>query len=141
MSQLSDYLEQNLLNHILNEVSFSVPTSTHVALFTVTPSDSGGGTEVTGGAYARKYVAPNASAATTKWNSAASDPPGFVVDNAAEIAFPQATANWGNVVAFGIFTHPTTGNLLYWGPLAATKTVNANDTFKFAAGDLNLRLE
>lgn len=44
----SDYLENKLLDHQLGKTSYTMPT-VYVGLFTAAPSDSGGGTEVSGG--------------------------------------------------------------------------------------------
>lgn len=142
MSALSDYLEQKFLDHLLNGVTFTPPAELHLALLTTVVADDGtGGVEVSGGAYARQRVFKQSVTNTPGWNSAAVDGIGYVVDNEQEISFPQATANWGNVKGFGLYDHASTGNLLYHGPLAATQTVNANSTFKFAAGALDLRAE
>lgn len=129
----SDFLELEVLDHVLGNAAYTAPATVHVGLFTVTPDDTGGGTEVTGGAYARAAVTNNA----TNWPAAA----GGAKSNGTEIAFPQATANWGTVVAFGIFDASTAGNLLYWGPITPTKAVNNGDTAKFAVGDLDVTEE
>jgi len=34
--------------------------------------------------------------------------------NNAVVTFPQATANWGTVIAFGVYDAATSGNLLFW---------------------------
>jgi hypothetical protein len=60
------------------------------------------------------------------------------VSTNAEIAFPQATADWGTVVAFAILDAVSGGNFLYWGDLTASKVVNNGDTFKFPSGDIDL---
>ena len=142
MSQFSDFTEAKVLDAIFNNVAFAGENSQYVALYTVTPTDvTASGTEVTGGAYARVKVQRNGGA-TPKWNLAVVDGVGFLVDNENTLSFPTATANWsGPVVAFAIYDQVTTGNLYMWGPLTATKTVNANDTFKFNPGDLDLRCE
>ena len=140
MSALSDYLEGELLDHIFNAAFTTTANDTFVALFTATPSDAGGGTEATGGSYARKEVNPNGGAAPT-WALATVDGIGYVVDNASDITFVTATASWGTITHFGIFDAVTAGNLLWWGALDASKTVGSGDTFKFSTGDLNLRLE
>lgn len=138
MSALSDYLESAWLNMLAQGQSFT-PPATYVALFTAAPGDSGGGTEVSGGDYARQQV--NQDGATQPyWNTPTDDGGPQVIDNNGEIAFPQATADWGEVVAVGIYDAATGGNLLYYGTLASSKTVTTNDTFKFATGDLDLTL-
>ncbi len=93
----------------------------YVALYTAAPSDSGGGTEVTGGSYARVAVAP----ADANWS--APDSVGGVTNNVAAITFATPSANWGTVTHFGMFDRATAGNLLFHGILAAPKTVNNGD--------------
>lgn len=129
MSQMSDYLENKLIDHVFRNTAYSVPTTVYIGLFTVTPSDTGGGTEVSGGNYARVQVGPS----TTAWNgthgntTGASSGTGGQTSNAATITFPAPSASWGSIVAIGIFDASTGGNLLLWGPLTTAKTVNNGD--------------
>lgn len=133
MANMSDYLEGQLRAHIFRTASFTKPTELHVALFTVTPSDSGGGTEVTGGSYARVQRDP----LDANWTAASATD--GLTDNAAAITFPAPSANWGTVVAFGIFDASTSGNLLVWGPITPNKTINNGDPAPaFAIGALDV---
>lgn len=129
MSQASDYLENKLIDHIFRGTAFPKPAALHVGLFTVAPSDAGGGTEVSGGAYARVAVAPSDAnwKATQGGTSGASSGTGGQTSNAVSIAYPVPTANWGTVVAIGIFDAPTAGNLLVWAPLAANRQIINGD--------------
>jgi hypothetical protein len=104
----------------------------YIALYTTAPTDAGGGTEVSGGAYARQQVDPSDS------NWSAPDNTGGLTDNVNNITFPVATANWGTIVAVGIFDRASGGNLLLWGNLAANKTINSGDQFIFPAGNLDI---
>ena len=140
MSAISDYLEEAAMNHLFNAVTLT-PPQTHVALFTATPTDTGGGTEVAGGAYARVRVFPAGGTETVLWAAAAVTTTKFGVKNADTINFPTATAAWGDVKANGIFDHATTGNLLWHGTLAVTKTVGDGDGIKFIPGALTATLE
>ena len=126
----SDFLELKLLDHVLGKVVYTAPATVYIALYTVAPGDAGGGTEVTGGSYARVAVTNN----LTNWPAAAAG----AKANGTEITFPTATANWGTVVAFAILDAATGGNFLYWGDLTASKTINNGDTAKFAVGDLDI---
>lgn len=104
----------------------------YVALFTAAPSDAGGGTEVTGGSYARVARAP----LDANW-SAASATDGLT-DNVAAITFPAPTANWGVITHFAVFDRLTVGNMLMWAALVASKTVNSGDPApQFSAGALD----
>lgn len=124
----SDYLENQILDHVLGGGDYTRPATVYVALYTVAPTDAGGGTPVSGGSYARAAVTNNA----TNWPAAS----GGSKANGTAISFPAATANWGTVVAFGIFDAASGGNLLYWGTLSASKAVNNGETASFAPGAL-----
>ena len=139
MSALSNYLEDALLDAILNEVAFTSP-STWVALYTTDPTDADTGNEVSGGSYARQRVYENAGG-TPDWNTPVVDGIGYLVDNSDDITFPTATVAWGTVTHFGIRDALTVGNLLFHGVLDASQVVGIGGIFKFLVGDLNLRLE
>ena len=119
----TNYLETQLLNHVLRNVSYSSPTTVYVALFTVAPTESGGGTEVTGGAYARQAVT-------------FSSPSPDQVSNTIDVTFPIASANWGTVVAFAIMDAASGGNMLYFANLTASRDVLINDQLRFPIGQL-----
>ena len=133
MAAFSDYLEQAILNHIFrNTAIFTPPANVYLALFTAAPSDSGGGTEVSGGSYARKAVST-----TGQWSAPGV---GGLTDNINAQAFVTATASWGTVTHVGIFDAASAGNLLFHGALTVSKTVGSGDTFQFSAGDLDITL-
>ena len=123
---LSDYLETRLLDHFLGTTAYTMPTTVYVALYTVAPTDAGGGTQVTGGSYARQSAAFAAAASGATSNSANIDFAGM----------PAATT-----VAIGIFDAITAGNLLLWGTLTANKTTDAGDTLRIATGDLDISID
>lgn len=93
----------------------------YIALFTAAPGDAGGGTEVTGGSYARVAVQP----ADANWT--APDATGGLTDNAAAITFPAPTANWGVVSHMADMDRLTGGNYMLHGALTTPKTVNSGD--------------
>jgi len=113
---------------VLGGGDYTRPATVYVALYATAPSDAGGGTEVSGGSYARATVVNN----STNWPAAS----GGSKKNGEEITFAEASANWGTVVAFGILDAAESGNLLVWATLTANKTIDSGDTAKFAANDL-----
>lgn len=123
---LSNYLENKLIDHFLGTTTFTKPSAVYVALFTVAPNDAGGGTEVTGGSYARQ---------TATFTAAASG----ATSNDANIDFVNMPA--AITVAIGIFDALTSGNLLLWGTLTANKTTDAGDTLRIATGDLDISID
>jgi hypothetical protein len=126
-------------------VSFTAPAALHVGLYTTAPTDTGGGTEVSGGSYARVSVAPS----TTNWaatnaagsTAATSTGTGGTTSNNATITFATPSATWGTVVAFGIFDAASAGNLLWYGTLTTSKTINSGDTVTFAAAALSIQID
>ena len=88
MAAMSDYLEGEIRKHIFRTGSFTKPTVLAVALFTAAPSDSGGGTEVSGGGYARVQRDP----LDANWTGVSATD--GLTDNAAALTFPVPTANW-----------------------------------------------
>lgn len=122
---LSDYLEDKLLDHFLGTTSYTMPSSIYVALYTVAPSDAGGGTEVTGGSYARQSAAFDAASSGATQNSA----------NIDFADMPACT-----VVAIGVHDASTGGNLLVHGTLTVNKTLDAGDTLRIATGDLDISI-
>ena len=131
MGSKSDDLENKILDHILGGGDYTRLATVYVALFTVTPSDSGGGTEVTGGSYVRVAVTNNA----TNWPAASAG----AKSNGTAITFAAPSANWGVVVAFAIMSASSGGVILYWGAITPNKTVNNGDPApSFAIGDLDI---
>lgn len=130
MAGKSDYLENAILDHVLGGSDYTRPATVYLALFTAAPTDAGGGTEVTGGSYARKSVTNN----STNFPAASSGVKNLHVAQ----SFTAASASWGTVTHFGIFDASTSGNLLYWGALTASKTVDSGDTVTFAIDALSI---
>lgn len=130
MAGKSDYLENKLIDWLLRGQAFTPPATVYIGLLTASPADAGGGTEVTGGSYARVAVASSLAnwagtqgAGTTVASSGSS---GQTSNNAA-ITFPAPTANWGVATHFGIYDAAAAGNLLYWAALNTSKTINNGD--------------
>jgi len=127
MAEMSNYLENALINGTIRGTTFTAPTTIYVALYTSDPTDANTGTQVSGGSYARQVVTFGA-------------PSNGVSLSNADVTFPQATANWGTVGWIGLMDSLTTGNLLYHTALDAAKTIETGDIFKISAGSLSVTL-
>ncbi len=125
---LSTALNNKLLDHIFKTTPFSVPTNIFMALYSVAPTAAGGGTELTGGGYARKSM--------NVWDAGAAG----ATENTNAITFAVATGDWSQAVAFGIFDAVTGGNFLGWGDLTTPKTVLNGDTAEFAVAELDVSI-
>jgi hypothetical protein len=128
MAEFTDFMENKIIDHMLRNQSYTPPATVYVALFTTATSDAGGGTEVSGGAYARQAVTLAAAS-------------GGASENSAEISFPQATADWGTITHAALMDALTGGNMLMHTALDESKTVNNGDTFKINAGDLDVTVD
>ena len=143
MSQISNYLENKIVDLVFRGQSYSAPT-VYVGLYTAAPSAAGGGTEVSGGSYARVKTAASTSQALGDWTatqggtSGASSGTSGNTTNADTLTFPTPSAGWGTVTHFGLFDAASGGNLIFWGPLTIAKTVNQADVVAFPAGSLSV---
>jgi hypothetical protein len=127
MAEMSNYLENALINATLRNTSYTSPTTVYVALFTSDPTDAGSGTEVSGGSYARTAVTFGA-------------PSNGVSTNSANVEFPTCTSSWGTITHIGIMDALTTGNLLYHTPLTTSKAIDVDDIFRITTGNLSVTL-
>ena len=123
----TDFLEHKLVAHTFSATPYTSPSTVYVALYTVAPTDSTTGTEVSGGGYARQ----SASFTTT----------GNAATNASAIEYPTATGNYGTVVAVAILDASSSGNMLAYATLSASKTISTGDVFRIPAGDLDITLD
>ena len=122
----TDYLEEKLLAHTFSNTAFTTPGTVYVALYTVAPTDSTTGTEVSGGGYARQ-----SAGFTTSGNTAS---------NTSAIEYPTATAGYGTVVAVAVLDALSSGNMLAYASLTSSKTIATGDVFRIPAGDLDITL-
>jgi len=71
MAEMSNHLENALINAVLRNTSYTSPTTTYLALYTSDPTDADTGTEITGGSYVRQAITFGAPSNGTSTNSAA----------------------------------------------------------------------
>jgi hypothetical protein len=130
MAGLTNYAEDLVLDWLFTTGSATRPTDWYVALYTVAPGESGGGTEVSGGSYARVSASFTVSgtAPTTASNSAA-------------VEFAEASASWGTIVAAGIFDASTSGNLIAFANLTTSKSIDTGDVLRFNTGEIDITLD
>lgn len=114
--------ETNMLNR------FKEAGPWYLALYTAAPSDTGGGTEVSGGGYARQQVTFG-------------NPSNGSMSNSAAIAFPTATASWGTVKGWGLINASTSGTLEWYGTVGTAKEIAAGDIYRVDAGGLTLSMD
>lgn len=144
MAAMSDYLENKLIDQIFRAQAFTFPSTLYVGLLTAAPSDTGGGTEVSGSNYSRVSVTAslaNFAGTQSAGSTTASSGTGGTTSNNGAINFPTPSGSWGTVTHFGIYDAASAGNLLFYGALTTSKTINTNDVVSFAAGALTVQID
>ncbi len=117
MAGMKDTTEELTLDYLLTlDLDF-------ISLYTVAPTDSTEGSEVTGAGYARQSI----TMARTDQELA----------NTNLITFAESTEEWGTVVAFAINSSGSgTGNQVLWADLATSKTVTTGETLSIGIGEV-----
>lgn len=138
MSAASNYLENKVLDHVLKVAAYTQPTSLYVALFNNTSGNAAANleagtltdeTSASGTAYARQSAAFAAASGGTSATNAT-------------ITFPTATASWGTITHVAVMDNGTAGggNVLFWGAVTTSKTIDSGDTFQITSGNLTISL-
>lgn len=145
MGMFTDYFENKLVDQVFRGQAYTFPATLHVGLLTAAPSDAAAGTEVSGGSYARVGVAgslANWAGTQAAGSTTASSGTGGTTSNNNAITFPAPTANWGTATHWAIYDAASGGNMLMYGSLTASKTINNGDAApSFAAGALSLQMD
>ena len=115
MGSLSDFAENELLDHVFNG-SYTPPSTVYLGLSTADPLDDKSGlAEPSGNGYARQAIAFSAASARA------------IIQNGA-VNYGQATGAWGTITQWGLFDALTNGNMLAHGQLSTSKVVNTGNT-------------
>ena len=128
MSSMSDHLSDSLVKAVFMGVAYTMPTERYVALFTVMPQPDGtGGTEVSGGSYARKLAT-------------------FEDGNEAGEVVTSADLVWTNmpdctIVGAGVYSAVTGGNLLTLATLPSARIIAVSETLTAAAGTVSIKFQ
>lgn len=127
MAYISETAQDGLLDELIGSGTYSLAGNFYLALYTVAPTEAGGGTEVTGGSYSRVTVNE-----TTDFDAAS----GGSKVNLTDITFPTCTVSWGAIVAWALHNHATNDAVVVYGLLSEEVTIDATDTAVFTAGAL-----
>ena len=136
MSAFSNYLEDELLDHVLNNASFTKPATLYLSLHTGDPGESGVGSEVSGGSYARVAITNNntnfpvcpSTGTPTK-------------SNGQPFTFPTSTASWGTVTHWALYDASSGGtNMIAHGAFSTPRLVAIGKTMRVPTGGLTITL-
>ena len=128
MPAMTTFLQNNLLNHVTQGITYTPPVGLWLGLFTTATDSSGGGTEVSGGAYVRRSIV-------------LSPPAGGTTRNSTDVFFPTATAPWNSLTYLGIFDAVSSGNMLFYGKFNNPSFINTGNTFAVEKDSILLLLK
>lgn len=137
--EISYYLQNKFIDHVLRNTSMSSGSETWVALYTSNPTSADTGTEVSfSNGYARAYC-KQAATSGSPFIHDVSISEGIIMLNAYDIAFPEPTGDWGNITYWGLRDAPTGGNLYYYGQISSgSGLITKGNQLYFKAGSLQL---
>ena len=140
MSAASNYLENKLLDHTLRygTAPYTGVTTLYLALFNNTSTNTAANleagtltdeTSTSGTAYARTAITFGAASSGTSTSSNT-------------VTFSAATASWGTITHVAIMDGATAGagNVLFYGAVTTSKTIDTGDTFQVSSGSLTISL-
>jgi hypothetical protein len=123
---MTDYLQNAVANATLRNTAYTSPANVYASLYSVAPTESTVGTEITGNGYSRQSVTFSAPSL------------GSLSSNVA-VTFTCSGNNWPVVVAFGVTDASTSGNILYYAGISG-RTVQVGDSVVFASGDITIQI-
>jgi hypothetical protein len=138
MGTISDFLEQEFLDHMLKVGSFSPAATLYVGLCDADPTDNASGIDESAG-FADTYTRQ-----TIAWNAAGARGVGIVQNGV--ITFPEAAGAWGTLTHWFICDHQTNTtfgtnvNMYAHGSLNASKAVIAGNTPSIASGEIDVKV-
>ena len=127
MGSMSDYLATKVRDHTLRNIAYTSPTTVYLACFTTATTEAGGGTEVTGGSYARVAIAFSAG----------------VYAGLAEQSGSVAIANMPTctVVSIALMDAASSGNMLFHARLPRQRSLTAGQSFDLNSGDFRVLVD
>jgi len=123
----SNYLEDEITGWINGTTFDAAPTSTFVQLYSQDPTESG---SATGALYTRVSVAAGGWTRVTSGVA--------TLSNTGVITITPSAASGATATHVAVFDAITSGNMLFYGALAASKVIASGDEVKFNAGTMVL---
>jgi hypothetical protein len=123
---ISNDLANKLANATVRNTSYTGPATVYCALYSVTPTASTSGTELSGSGYSRQpvtFTAPTAGTATSN----------------VAVTFGPASADWTAAVAIATVDASTGGNIM-WYKSIATQVVKSSNSLTIDSGGITITL-
>lgn len=139
MGSFSDFLEKKILDHILGGTVYTPPSDLYIGLSSSSVNDESTGSSVSEPASNTGYARVKVTNNTTTWSDATGTT--ATKKNKIDIEFPEATTSWGVISYFFIADAATGGNILMWGSLSQSKTIDIGDLPRFNANFIEVTLD
>lgn len=134
MSQATNYMESAVLTGLVGGTSITLSAGKpYIGLLTAAPTDTGGGTEVTGGSYSRVQIG-----STDQGDFSVVD---GQAQNDAEFRWTDATADWGTVTHAALYDQAAGGNMLMYATLNQSVQIDLGDIFKIPAAGFTINMD
>lgn len=129
----SNFLEDELLDHVFGAASYSAPGTIHISLHTADPGETGASEVASSNNYSRAAVTNNA----TNFPAAS----GGAKANGTLIQFATPSGSWGTVTHVGAWDASSAGNFLGGGALSVSQAIASGNDVEIAIGDLDITLD
>lgn len=139
MANMSNFLEDSLASHIFRTDSFAKPTTIAIALLTAAANETSTGATLIEVANANGYARQSVAVSNATWSLSSGQ-----ITNATEIEFSPATGgDWGTIVGIALVDSVTygTGNVLFYGTLAESQTINNTNQLVITVGDIVINFD
>jgi len=136
-SEISNFLSNELYDHVLRNAAYTSPTTVYLAMFTSTAVES----ELEASTWTNEVGSSRGYAHLALTATAPTDGAG---SNSGDHTFAVAvTTNWGTLRWVAICDNATlaTGNVLMYTQLDADVVINIGNTLQFNSGDLDIQIQ
>jgi hypothetical protein len=145
MANMTNYLENKLIDFLFRGAAFSAPSTLYIALCTASPTDASTGstiTEISGGNYARQSITSN----TTNWSTTNSDnaatSSGATGTTTNSVSVTWSGVTWsGTVTSLAICDSLTGGNVLFYSNLVSSVIIASGDSISFGINALSIQID
>ena len=145
MANMSNFLENKLIDFLFRQQTYTPPTALYFGLFTTPPTDSTPGVEPAAPSYSRAGTATGLtmfSSTNAPDDTEISAGSSGITYNQQNIVFPDPEEEWGAVTHVGVFDAITGGNYLFWGELIHPRDFVVGDVnIQFQPGEISFRID
>jgi hypothetical protein len=130
-NNFTNYLEDEILDHINSVGAFTMPTNVYAGLSTADPTETGGSiAEPSNSWYSRQAITFGASSGGAASNT-----------NELDFGTSDETETLTHIFISDVVTYGSTTNILWHGPLTASQPIVSGNPVKILVGDLDVSID